>query len=55
MNVNEVKTFAKENNVGHIECFGEESINVELAFNLIVKDILKNRDEGEYFDSNVTA
>ena len=54
MNVNEVKTFAQKN-VRHIECCGKEGINVELAFNQLVEDVLKYKDKGEYFDSNVTA
>ena len=55
MNVNEVKTFAKENNVKHLECSEKEGINVELAFFKVVENALKYRDISEYFDSNLTA
>ena len=50
-----MKTFAQKNNVRHIQRSGKEGINVELAFNQFVEDVLKNRDKGEYFDSNVIA
>ena len=55
VNVNEVKTFAQENNVTHISCDAKEGINVELAFYKLVEDVLKDIDKGEYFDSSVTA
>ena len=50
-----MKTFAQEKNVTHIECDSKEGINVELAFYKLVEDVLKYKNKGEYFDSNVTA
>ena len=47
MNISDVKTFAQEKNVTHIQCNARKGINVELAFYKLVEGVLKDRDKGE--------